>query len=612
MAANYAYPSFDGTSNSWTAVAPQPYYYGAHQHPHHQVSLLQAAQQQQHAAAAAAYGAYNPAAYAQGHAAPYYPATQAQYVAPVPAEQARSRFAFAHAAAPTQHEQQRSFALPPPAMHAQQHHFGADEYMRGSYDAAPYGHAESASRATLENDYDHPSHSRPPHRSLDEQPQQPITYDLIPNVSTVPPPPPIERSAVPLADLAAEMIWELVRKGYLRSIEMAEAAANAAAAAPAHSAGVIGQPVVRNGPRRSGGAEFGAIGSGRARKLSQDGYDSSASSSPASSMPGTPMGVEAIEDVVARRQRLSDLGLGSFGELDNGGKLAYGHQVRSRATRAGAALSPFPAEPSAGFRQFVKQVLTATLVTPEDIVYAICLVSAIPLDKVIPPTAAEPGQDAQTTSFKAAPFKIFLGALMIANKQLQDNSYRNETFSTVSGIPLPDVNALEAHVLLSLGFDVAIGQHKWAEHLAVVVERSRAGYGNIGEHFAVQDTLERLVRAAIRHSASVTPTSPVLANEPVPVVVQECPSTPLPASTSSLHSVDMDMDGPLESARRATSAAVRPVAQRPALGVTQASQDSPLVGRSRSCRGADFSLFPPMLGPTRARSFGQEVNRAIY
>ncbi|GAA5887953.1 hypothetical protein JCM6882_000813 [Rhodosporidiobolus microsporus] len=612
MTAPFGYPStFDGSSAQWTMVAPQAQYYGAqydHLYAHHQASLLQVAQQQQqHAAAAAAFAAqhasYNPAAYAHGQAA-FYPAQHVQYAAPQ-VEQARSRFAFA------QQQQQQRFNLPPPAAHATQQRFAADEYNM----AASYGHAESASRATLESEhlsfllgrlaqsadsapspdeYDHPSHIRPPHRNELVEEQQ-ITYDLIPNVSTVPPPPPIERSAVPLADLAAEMVWEICRQGFLHY----EANMNAMLGQQQQQLQQLPQ---RAGPRRSNGAEFGAIGSGRTRTLSQN-------SSPSSSLPGTPSGIETLEDVMARRQRLANLGLGSFQSSSN---------------------SAFPVKPSPAFRQFVRQILTATLVTPEDLVYALALVSMIPVDKIIPATPAEPGQDAQTTSFKAAPFKIVLGALMIANKTLQDNSYRNETFSTVSGIPLADVNALEAHVFTALMFDVAIREDKWAAWLAVVVDRVRSGRGELGDLFAVQDALERLVRAHARHSASPLPASPVAltpVNAAAVAATKECPSTPLNSSTSSsIHDIDLDASGPMRSVdvRRpvaVTTAAgarglVLPLA-RQSLAVAQAqAQDSPLVARSttRSCRGGnhhnDYSLFPPAdLGAVRSRSFGQEIAR---
>ncbi|GJN90884.1 hypothetical protein Rhopal_003898-T1 [Rhodotorula paludigena] len=651
MNAPTGYPSFDGSAHhAWTMVAPQQqhqhqqYYYGgahydpvrAHVHHHHQASLLQVAQQQHAAATAAAYPAYNPAAYAHGQQQPqpYYPSSQplqldgyyaAQQAQPAPfLEQAvRSRFAFATPThAPLQpYEQQRGFTLPPPAPYAASYGMQAHQAdaMRAAWDArtestAAYGRAESAARATLENEYDHPSHSRPPHRGvatadamLDDDSvasqQQHVTYDLIPNVSSVPPPPPVERSAVPLADLATEMVWETVRRGYLHVVETS---------APANQGvGVIGQPA-RAGPRRSGGAEqFGIIGDRRAFA----GNDFEAT---------------------ARMQRLADLGFS--------------------AQRAASASAAFPVEPSSAFRAFVKQILTATLVTPEDLVFALYLVSQVPVDKLIPSTPAERGQDAQTTSFKAAPFKMVLGALMIANKQLQDNSYRNDTFSTVSGIPLADVNALEAHVATALLFDVAIREDKWLVWLGVVAERFRAGTGQLGDRLAVQEALARLIVAAQQSceqpAIDTAPSTPALSasdsasslaslasaatsllDGDCAMAGATCPSTP-PAGQSHLADVNLDASGPLESplhfdpaaARR--RAAFKRAASSLASSVAASSMDSPLLAattaaaaarQQRSCVAASatessgYSLFPPVdLAAARSRSFGQETwSRAI-
>ncbi|GAA5921663.1 hypothetical protein JCM3775_001752 [Rhodotorula graminis] len=678
MIAHPVYPSFDGTTHQqWQMVAPpqqqqqqQQLYYGAAHydplHAQHQASLHQhAAQAQAHA-----YPAYNVHAYAHGQqqAQQFYPPSQphqqldpyyaqqpaafavAQHMPVAAVEQARSRFAFAtptHApAAAAAH-----FTLPPPAQYAaahygvqqqqqsvQQHH--QDEAIRATWESR---RAESASRATLDSEhlgylldrlaqsadsrgvpsadeYDHPSHSRPPHRAdaMHDEPvtafqqQHHTTYDLIPNVSSVPPPPPVELSAVPLADLATEMVWEAVRRGYLHGLESAVPSAPAAV-------GVIGQPA-RNGPRRSHGAaeQFGIIGDRRSA-----------------------MALETFADAAARRQRLADLGFPG-------------------QARAAAAAAAFPVEPSSAFRAFVKQILTATLVAPEDIVLALYYVSRMPLDQIIPSTPAERGQDAQTTSFKAAPFKIVLGALMLANKQLQDNSYRNETFATVSGIPLVDVNALEAHVFKALSFDVALREDKWLAWLGAVVEYYRSSRGVVGERLAVQEALARLVVAAQRSVEApsvqvVTGESPLVAAaaslpssasssslESLASVataassMDECPSTPHRSAQQSsyLEHVNLDASGPLESplhfdARRRQL--LTRAASSLASSVAASQLDSPLVARRQygnkavgtssaaAAAGASvtelsgYSLFPPVdLANTRSRSFGHETwSRAI-
>ncbi|PRQ74671.1 hypothetical protein AAT19DRAFT_15024 [Rhodotorula toruloides] len=466
MSVPFAYPSsFDGSihphpASSWTMAAQQQqqqqgYYHGGsigagYVHPslaphhhlqHHPAMLSQVAQQQQHhphAYAAARYAA-------AGYAVPAVPQQQQAYYVPQAQQATRSRFAFATPThAPSQH-----FTLPPPVQ----------------YEAA------QAQVHRAENEYEH---NRNVDVVMDEQPAQPVTYDLISNTSIVPPPPPVERSAVPLADLATEMS-------------------------------------ARNAPRRSAGAEqFGVIGEHRrSRRISGEG-----------SMPGTPSGFETPAELAARQQRLADLGFGA---------------VAPRPSRA--AMQAFPAEPSAPFRQFVKQILAATLVTPEDIVLALYLVSQIPVGKIIPPTPAEPGQDAQTTSFKAAPFKIVLGTLMLANKVLQDNSYRAGSWAAASAIPIADVNALEAHILAALGFDVSIREDKWLAWLAVVVDRFRFGKGDLGDRLVVQDALERLVRAAQLENAKSMPVS----MPPSPALTASGLSTSSLSSLATVASAELAM-----------------------------------------------------------------------
>ncbi|GEM09993.1 cyclin PHO80-like family protein [Rhodotorula toruloides] len=514
-----------GASYAHPGLAPH------HHLQHHSAMLSQVAQQQQHqhAFAAARYAA-------AGYALPAPQQQQAYYVPQAQQQPTRSRFAFA---TPT-HVPLQHFTLPPPVHYegaqqqqVQTHRAESEQHLGYLLDRLAQSADNRASARADDYDYEH----RNVDVVMDEQPalpaqqqQQPVvTYDLISNTSIVPPPPPLERSAVPLADLATEMVWEAVRQGYLYALETSGAAVDA---------GVIGQSATaaRNAPRRSGSAEqFGIIGEHRrSRRISGEG-----------SMQGTPYNFETPAELAARQQRLADLGFGA---------------AASRTSRT--AMQAFPAEPSAPFRQFVKQILAATLVTPEDIVLALYLVSQIPVGKIIPPTPAEPGQDAQTTSFKAAPFKIVLGALMLANKVLQDNSYRAGSWAAASAIPIADVNALEAHILAALGFDVSIREDKWLAWLAVVVDRFRFGKGDLGDRFVVQDALERLVRVAQLENAKSMPvsmppspalsasgssTSSLSSLATVASAELAMPQTPVNTGASCLADVNLDASGPLES-----------------------------------------------------------------
>lgn len=345
---------------------------------------------------------------------------------------------------------------------------GQGEPLGSARSVSDWTRARTNARVSHAADHDHPSFERPPHRATNNEaapasaPVQqaapapevlsvdPVTgnveYNLVPNISAVPPPPSLERSAVPLADIATEMVWEACALGV--------AAENARSPSmPSRWADATKKPVLFNeidpvdedsmtSPSNFGRSSphtpelFGAIGEGRApRKIShmslEDGYGSD-ESSPSSSAPGTPVDVPTVEAAAAKRQRLAGLGFG-YGASDNKGDYeevlrnglsspveAIRIQARKLGPQPSAVPAPasFPAEPTPAFRQFVKQVLTATLLAPEDLVLALYYVARIPASSIIPPTQPEQGSgvSAQACAIKAAPFKIMLGALMLANK----------------------------------------------------------------------------------------------------------------------------------------------------------------------------------------------------
>lgn len=380
-----------------------------------------------------------------------------------------------------------------------------------------------------------------------------VEYDLVSNVSVVPAPPSLEMSAVPLSDVATEMVWEACLLA-LDSNAPSYNPSSPNAASRLHRIGAKA-PTLRThthheeGRRSSNAPElFGAIGEGRQRKASADESSSSDYSSPSSSAPGTPAGVRAMEAAANRKQRLVACGLGfSFPQDTKAGVEVGGgsedavdvSKASARSLKHGASplsSTAFPSEPSPAFRQFVKQVLTATLLAPEDLVLALYYIAKIPSASMIPPPSADQlhGASARASVVKAAPFKLILGALMLANKTLQDNSYRNETFAAVSGIPLKDVNDLEVFVFAALAFDVTIPAELWKNWIGVVIERVawKRG-GDLGDRHDVEVTLNRLLLAAAE-----TPSVPIFSSSP---------NLSTPSSPTFLDHADFDEESPLRA-----------------------------------------------------------------
>lgn len=183
-------------------------------------------------------------------------------------------------------------------------------------------------------------------------------------------------------------------------------------------------------------------------------------------------------------------------------------------------------------------------------------------------------------------FTIRLTEPLIPQQTLQDNSYRNETFAAVSGIPLKDVNELEAFVFGALGFDVAVREDVWKPWLDVVIERSRAGRGNTGSRVEVSAALQRLVRATLQNGSSPAPSSPI-------VIAIDRPSTPV-NSASLIAEVNLDASGPLESPLRFDRNA-RYAAESP----------------TRSSFGQDKKVAPKFLTSHARSFFGDEKRQPL-
>lgn len=135
---------------------------------------------------------------------------------------------------------------------------------------------------------------------------------------------------------------------------------------------------------------------------------------------------------------------------------------------------------------------------------------------------------------------------------LQDNSYRNETFASVSGIPLVDVNALEVFLFNALHYDVVVDGDDWESWVSIMKEQWVRGIAlgkDMGNQEEVAIAIARLERAAVRRAKG--PTSASF-------------STPRKSSTTDLHhhmrsvtsratlisNVNLDESGPLRSPQR--------------------------------------------------------------
>ncbi|POW13959.1 hypothetical protein PSTT_03330 [Puccinia striiformis] len=313
--------------------------------------------------------------------------------------------------------------------------------------------------ALATEDWDHPSFARPPHRAVaepklnktadfwrpagsptDPNPAhqttsttdelQPISDEpLVPNVYPVPPPPPYEQSAAPLSDLAADIVWERCYFPKPRaSVAVVPAPWESPLSWSTHSGfQSVTSPASHMASSNWTGSSantFGVIGAeAKARRFNRQ-YPSSSVSPPQSERSNSP--------------------------------------AHSRKQSIGTKMEVKPA-----FRRWTRQVLEQTLLSPPVLILALHYIDSLAGTDVF-------GDGNGKMSL--LPYKMLLAALVVANKTLDDHSYRNSTFANVSSMTNAEVNGIEVALLKALKFDVVPSCDQWTNWLKeVIVAGERSG-----------------------------------------------------------------------------------------------------------------------------------------
>lgn len=160
-----------------------------------------------------------------------------------------------------------------------------------------------------------------------------------------------------------------------------------------------------------------------------------------------------------------------------------------------------------------------------------------------------------------APFRLVLLGCMLANKWLDDHTFSNKTWHTISGVPIQSLNRLESLALDIFSYDLSIAPqewNKWLDHvltyhksLASVPNPQLISRPSSNPHFVVRKTLEDLVETAIASTASRPcgdPSCPKSHPQPVFLGLEERRRARLdPTSVETRPEaleIDLDEDGP--------------------------------------------------------------------
>ncbi|KAH8924247.1 hypothetical protein BT69DRAFT_1296528 [Atractiella rhizophila] len=244
-------------------------------------------------------------------------------------------------------------------------------------------------------------------------PEPYVEYQLVPtNVNPVLPPPPIENSAVPLSSFAADLIWSFCCSAYEKR----------------HFVQVPAKTTVYT--------PFGVIGQETATRRNSMSECASVLTSPASTAPGTPVDQNVMipsGDIKAKTEDEPSVFPEDF--------------VYSPTT-------------DVKFKAFAKKILTQTLLTPTVLLLALSYVERVTTSQNYPKELE-------------SPYRLLVVALMTANKILDDNSYRSETFAMISTFTLSKLDSWEASFLKVLDFKLNLDRSEWACWVNQVIDKKR-------------------------------------------------------------------------------------------------------------------------------------------
>ncbi|KAN0126593.1 hypothetical protein V8E52_000233 [Russula decolorans] len=156
-----------------------------------------------------------------------------------------------------------------------------------------------------------------------------------------------------------------------------------------------------------------------------------------------------------------------------------------------------------------------------------------------------------------APFRLVLLGCMLANKWLDDHTFSNKTWHTISGVPIQSLNRLESLALDIFSYDLSITPYDWNKWLVRIFEYHKSlssapspqliSRPSSNPHFVVRKTLEDLLETASRSCGDTT--HPFSQPQPVFLGLEERRRERLdptiPESSSETLEIDLDEDGPL-------------------------------------------------------------------
>jgi len=259
--------------------------------------------------------------------------------------------------------------------------------------------------------------------------------------------------------------------------------------------------------------------------------------------------------------------------------------------------SPYAVAPPSYLAPSIHTLLLSTLLQPSAVFLAVWYIVRLPVYFAAAPLGAELTKE---SAFRAAflgesqdslerqalensaPFRLIVLGCMLANKWLDDHTFSNKTWHSISNIPVQTLNQLESLALDIYSYDLSISSQQWSHWLSHVLSyhSSLAPPGrpqpisrpSSNPHSIVRRSIEEIVHASSTFKA--TGASP----QPVFLGLEDRLRERLEKEAAmDVLEIDLDEDGPLKEEYLPKRRASKLTSQNAQLGENwSASEPAPI------------------------------------
>ncbi|KAF9008755.1 hypothetical protein BDQ17DRAFT_1348874 [Cyathus striatus] len=242
---------------------------------------------------------------------------------------------------------------------------------------------------------------------------------------------------------------------------------------------------------------------------------------------------------------------------------ATGYSLPHSFAQSSNVLKHYPSSPPSYLAPSVHTLLMSTLLQPSAVFLAVWYIARLPVFfNAIPGSEhvkalrfrvallgeGHTGFEKDSMEYNA-PFRLIVLGCMLANKWLDDHTFSNKTWHTISNIPIHTLNQLEALALDMFSYDLSISCKDWTAWLRHLMSYHMSlnspshpqpiSRPSTNPHSIIRKSLDEIIQASIASIPSPIP-------QPIFLGLEERKKEKLEQEQAiDMLEIDLDEDGPL-------------------------------------------------------------------